>query len=142
MKVLCQIALNWVLILLTGLLMFVNSPALAQHSKEGRNTGTPGYSGAPGSNDSSSTAIDDDTLKRTARAYVKVRRISAEEMTSFKNATDDALRQNVEQQAELQKEAAVKTEGLRPELYNQVLALVQTNKAVEQRFFSYVNQTS
>src|SRR5579871_4456879 len=140
MKVLCQIALDWVLILLTGLLMFVNSPALAQQSKESRNTGTPGYSEAPGSNDSTSTAVDDDTLKRTARAYVKVRQISAEEMTSFKNATDDALRQNVEQQAELQKEAAVKAEGLRPELYNQVLALVQTNKAVEQRFFSYVNQ--
>jgi hypothetical protein len=130
MKVLCQIALDWVLILLTGLLMFMNSPALAQQSNESRNTATPGYSDAPGSNDSSSTAVDDDTLKRTAHAYVKVRRISAEEMTSFKNATDDALRENVEQQAQLQKEAAVKAEGLRPELYNQVLALVQTNKAV------------
>ena len=136
-------AFVWMFILLVGLLMFMNSPALVQQSDESRNTGTPGYSEAPASNASrTSIAVDDDTLKRTARAYVKVRQISAEEMTGFKNATDDALRQNVAQQAELQKEAAVKAEGLRPELYNQVLALVQTNKTVEQRFFSYVNQTS
>jgi hypothetical protein len=103
-----------------------------------------GYSGAPGNtaNPVAPATVDDATLKRAARAYVKVRRISDDERGAINGASNDANRQNIEQQAESKKIEAVKAEGLQPQQYNQVLALVQADKGLAQRFLKYVDQTS
>jgi hypothetical protein len=56
------------------------------------------------------------------------------------NTTDNAQQQQIAKQAESRKMAAVKAEGLQPQQYNQVLQLAQVNKAVQQKFLSYVNE--
>jgi uncharacterized protein DUF4168 len=42
------------------------------------------------------------------------------------------------QQAESEKLAAVKAEGLQPQQYNQVLQLVQTDTNLQEKFLSFV----
>jgi hypothetical protein len=125
-----------------ALLVLAKAPAIAQDAPMGHSS--PGYSGDPGNtaNPVAPATVDDATLKRAARAYVKVRKISDDERGAIDSANNDANRQNIKQQAESKKVAAVKAEGLQPQQYNQVLALVQADKGLAQRFLKYVDQTS
>ena len=142
MKLRSKVIFTWV-VTLAALLVLAKAPALAQDAAGSMGRGSPDYSGAPGTaNPAAPVAVDDATLKRTARAYVKVEQISKSEHSAISGASGDASRQSLAQQAESQKIAAVKAEGLQPEQYNQVLALVQADKGWAQRFLSYVNHTS
>jgi hypothetical protein len=82
--------------------------------------------------------IDDTTVKRTAAAYVKVRRIEQYGQQALAGAGNDAEKQQIAQQVEAQKLTAVKSEGLEPEQYNQVIQLALADKTFQQRFLSYV----
>jgi hypothetical protein len=110
--------------------------ALAQAGNAGQSK--PGYSGAttavnPGT-------IDDVTVKQTAKAYVKVRQIVQNAEQALNNTGDDAQKQQMAEQAESKKMAAVKIEGLPPQQYNQVIQLARADKPFEQKFLSYVNE--
>jgi hypothetical protein len=131
------------IVIIATLLVLAKAPALAQDTTGTTNRSSPGYSGAPGTaNPAAAAAVDDATLKRTARAYVKVQQISENERNALNGASGDASRQSLAQQAESKKIAAVKAEGLQPQQYNQVLALVQSDKSLAQRFLSYVDHSS
>jgi hypothetical protein len=101
---------------------------------------------APSSmNDSSASAsasgqaaqVDDATLQKAAKAYVKVKQI----VHQTKQASpDSATAQADPAAAQSQKIAAVKGEGLDIQQYNQVLQTVQADPQLQQKFASYVTQ--
>jgi hypothetical protein len=107
--------------------------ALGQDGGAGQ---SPAYSGA--SSDVNSNKIDDATVKQTARAFVKVRQIVDEANQNLNNTTDKSQQQQIAIEAEAKKMAAVKAEGLQPQQNNRVLQLARVDKALEQRFLSYV----
>ena len=82
--------------------------------------------------------INDATVKRTAAAYVKVQQIEQYGQEALAGAGNDAEKQQIVQQIEAQKMTAVKSEGLQPEQYNQVIQLALADKTFQQRFLSYV----
>src|SRR5262249_9211553 len=86
-------------------------------SQEG-NTGPSRYSGASGA--VKPQTIDDATLKRTAKAFVKVRRIAASAQQEISCANSDQQKQRIAAQAESDKVDAVKAAGLQPQQYNQL----------------------
>jgi hypothetical protein len=59
---------------------------------------------------------------------------------ALNNVDDDAQKQQIVEQAESKKLAAVKSKGLQPQQYNQVIQLARADKSFEQKFLSYVNE--
>jgi hypothetical protein len=100
----------------------------------------PGYSSSDAGS-AAASSVDDATLNRTAKAYLKVRQIVQNEQDKLNNTNGDAAKRQLADQAESAKVAAVKAEGLQPEQYNRVLELVQANQQVRQKFLSDVNST-
>ena len=83
-------------------------------------------------------SVDDATLQRTAKAYLKVSKIVQDENSAINSAADDSTKTQATRQAESEKMAAVTAEGLEPQQYNHVLQLVQNDTNVQQRFLSFV----
>jgi Domain of unknown function (DUF4168) len=102
------------------------------------NAQSPSYSGA--SESSNAKKIDDATLKRTAAAYVKVRDIALKTQQAVGSTSDESAKQQMMQKAEAEKIAAVKSEGIEPQQYNQVILAVRSNNGLQQKFLSYVQQ--
>ena len=121
---------------LTLTFLISSGVALGQGGNAGQSN--PGYSGAPGA--VNPNTIDDATLKQTAKAYVKVRQIMQSSQQALNNTGDDAQKRQIAEQAESKKMAAVKSEGLQPQQYNQVIQLARADKSFEQKFLSYVNE--
>lgn len=134
---------------LTALFAFPISGAFAQSA------GSMGDSGSSASSDSSmggpsnssadsmgsssasapaqSGQVDDATLQKAAKAYVKVKEIvhqskQADSATSAQPATNS------------DKLNAVRGEGLDPQQYNQIIQMVQNDPQLQQKFAAYVNQ--
>ena len=97
---------------------------------------------APNAQSAPQAQVDDATLKQVARAFVKVRRISQSERNVLNGSGDQAAKEKAAQQAESEKIAAVKAEGLQPEQYDRVLQIVEADNSVQQRFLSYVRQVN
>ena len=97
-----------------------------------------GYSAIPNAA-TSAQSVDDATLQRTAKAYLKVSTIVQDEKTAVNGTGDDSAKAQATKQAESEKMAAVKDEGLEPQQYNHVLQLVQNDTNVQQRFLAIVN---
>jgi Domain of unknown function (DUF4168) len=121
---------------LTLTFLISSGVALSQEGNAGQSN--PAYSGASGA--VNPDTIDDATLKQTAKAYVKVRQIVQNTEIALNNTTDNGQQQQIAKQAEARKMAAVKSEGLQPQQYNQVIQLARVDKAFEQKFLSYVNE--
>jgi hypothetical protein len=117
---------------------FAMSPSIAGTADQTAGQSEPKYSAAPGT--AGSQTIDDATLKQAARVFVKVKQIAQREKTVADDAKDEAEKQQIMQQAQSEKLAAVKAEGLQPQRYDQILQIVQADTSLQQKFFSYVNQ--
>jgi hypothetical protein len=128
-------AIYAVMLSLTLTLLIPSGVALAQAGNAGQSN--PGYSGHSAVN---SGTIDDVTVKQSAKAYVKVRQIMQSSQQALNNTGDDAQKQQIAEQAESNKMAAVKSEGLQPQQHNQVIQLARADKSFEQKFLSYVNE--
>jgi hypothetical protein len=123
------------------LLVLLPTPSsMAQSGARNADQSIPEYSGAP--NAASPQLIDDATLQHTANAFVKVKQIAQTEKRVVDSAGDDAAKIKATQQAESDKLAAVKAEGLQPQQYNQVLQLVQTDNNLQEKFLSYLKAGS
>src|SRR5882672_437978 len=129
-------AIYAVMLSLTLTLLMPSGVPLAQAGNAGQSN--PGYSGATSAVNPGT--IDDATVKQTAKAYVKVRRIVKNAEQALNNTGDDAQKQQIAEQAESKKMAAVKSEGLQPQQYNQVIQLARADKSFEQKFLSYGNE--
>ena len=84
--------------------------------------------------------IDDATLKRAAAAYVKVRDISVKAEQEINSTDDAAKKQQLMDESESEKVAAVKAEGMEPQQYNNVIMLVKDDTGLQQKFLSYVQE--
>jgi hypothetical protein len=112
------------------------SSSMAQSAGKHADPNIPEYSGSPGGADPQ--LIDDATLQHTAKAFVKVTQIVKTEQSVLNRAASDTAKMQAAQQAESEKVAAVKAEGLQPQQYNQVLQLVQTDSNLQEKFLSYL----
>jgi hypothetical protein len=81
--------------------------------------------------------VDDATLQKAAKAYVKVKQI-VHQSKQAESASSGA--QPDQSAAQSEKIAAVKNAGLDPQQYNQVIQMVQNDPGLQQKFASYVNQ--
>jgi hypothetical protein len=113
---------------LTLTFLISSGMALAQAGNAGQSK--PGYSGATAAVNPGT--IDDVTVKQTAKEYVKVRQIVQNAEQALNNTGDDAQKQQMAEQAESKKMAAVKSEDLQPQQYNQVIQLARADKSFEQ----------
>jgi hypothetical protein len=93
--------------------------------------------GSMGAGASASAQVDDATLQKAAKAYVKVKQIVHQTKQS---SPESASAQPDPAAAQSQKIAAVKDAGLDPQQYNQVLQTVQNDPQLQQKFASYVTQ--
>ncbi len=123
----------YVLMFALTLVLLISSSA-AQGQQRGPGHPGLGSSGAP------SATVDDGTLKQTAKAYVKVKEIVQRGQQAVDSTRDDAQKQHISEQVESRKLAAVQSEGLQPQQYNQVLQLAQADGQLQQKFLSYVRQ--
>jgi hypothetical protein len=115
------------------LIGFPISSVLAQSPDSMGASGTS--ASAPAQSAQQAASIDDATLQKAAKAYVKVKQIVHE--TKQANPTSASAAPD---QAASQKLAAVKNEGLDPQQYNQVIQTVQSDPQLLQKFASYVKE--
>ncbi|MGA8058659.1 MAG: DUF4168 domain-containing protein [Candidatus Binataceae bacterium] len=90
--------------------------------------------------ETSPSRVDDATLKRAAAAYVKVRDISVKAEQEINSTDDTAKKQQLADESESEKVAAVKAQGMEPQQYNNVIMLVKDDSGLQQKFLSYVQQ--
>ena len=90
--------------------------------------------------ETSPSRVDDATLKRAAAAYVKVRDISVKAEQEINSTDDTAEKQQLADESESEKVAAVKAQGMEPQQYNNVIMLVKDDSGLQQKFLSYVQQ--
>jgi hypothetical protein len=124
---------------LAAVVAFPVSAALAQDSAPMGNSGTSASSsgGSMGESNSMSSSpaqgaqVDDATLQKAAKAYVKVKHIVHQ--TKQSGQADPSS-------AQADKLNAVKNEGLDPQQYNQIIQMVQNDPQLQQKFAGYVTQ--
>jgi hypothetical protein len=118
-----------------ALAVFVASPISSVFAESSSSMGDSGSSasapaqGAP-------VNLDDATLQKAAKAYVKVKQIVHQEKQA--NPSGNSAQPQASDQSE--KIAAVKNAGLDPQQYNQVIQIVQNDPQLQQKFATYVNQ--
>ncbi len=130
--------LSGVVAIMLGVTLAMAVGANAAMNQPPEEQGAPGYSGDPGS--ANPQKVDDTTLKRAAAAYVKVQDINAKTRQVLSNTNNEDKKNQIMEQAESQKVAAVKEQGLAPQQYNQVIMLVQADNQLQHKFLSYVQQ--
>jgi hypothetical protein len=116
-------------------LVFVLGVTLSQ--KGDADQSNPGYSGAAGAD---KPKIDDATLKRSAKAFVKIRRIVASAQQEIERSNNAQQTDQIVAQAELDEIDAVKATGLQTRQYNRVMQLAQADTTLRQKLLSYVNE--
>lgn len=95
-------------------------------------------SGSMASAPAQSAQLDDATLQKAAKAYVKVKQIAHQSKQA--GASSSSSEQPEQASAQSEKLAAVRNEGLDPQQYNQVIQMVQNDPQLKQKFANYVNQ--
>jgi Domain of unknown function (DUF4168) len=115
-------------------------PSLAAVVNANMNAKAPQGIAFAQNSESAPSRIDDATLKRAAAAYVKVRDISEKTEQEMNNTDDSAKKQQLMEESESEKVAAVKAQGMEPQQYNNVIMLVKDDTGLQQKFLSYVQQ--
>jgi Domain of unknown function (DUF4168) len=117
-------------------LVFVLGVTMSQ--KGSADQSDPGYSGAAGAGNSQT--IDDAILKRTAKAFVKIRRIVASAQQAVKRSDNEQQTDQIVAQAELDEIDTVKATGLQPRQHNQVMQLARADTTLRHKLLSYINE--
>ncbi len=108
----------------------------AQSSSSMNDSGSAASAPAPGAQ-AQAAQVDDATLQKAAKAYVKVKQI----VKQTKQAAPAGNGAQPDQSAaQSEKIAAVKNAGLDPQQYDQVIQMVQNDPGLQQKFVTYVNQ--
>jgi uncharacterized protein DUF4168 len=125
----------------TAIAAFVAFPipgVFAQSSSSMGDSGSAAASApaAEGAQPAPAAQVDDATLQKAAKAYVKVKQI----VHQSKQAAAGGGAQADQSASQSEKIAAVKNAGLDPQQYDQVIQMVQNDPGLQQKFVSYVNQ--
>jgi hypothetical protein len=118
--------------------MSLGLPSFALTAMNGKAPQDTAY--AQDSETTSPSRVDDATLKRAAAAYVKVRDISVKAEQEINSTDDTAKKQQLMDESESEKVAAVKAQGMEPQQYNNVIMLVKDDNGLQQKFLSYVQE--
>jgi hypothetical protein len=113
-----------------ALTIFLAMPVCSSMAQESAAPDSSASAAAPMQNSS----VDDATLQKAARAYVQVKKINHDEKASGDTSPNKVA------QAEADKLQAVRSQGLQPEQYDQVIQMVQNDSGLQQKFLGYVNQ--
>jgi hypothetical protein len=97
-----------------------------------------GNGGSMAAPSSQGAQVDDATLQKAAKAYVKVKQIVHDSKQSEAAGNGAQGDQASSQSAKI---AAVRNEGLEPAQYNNIIEMVQNDPQLQQKFASYVNQS-
>ncbi len=90
-----------------------------------------------------SSSVDDRTLEKAARAYVKIQQIKQTEIREMEGSKrGDAAGQPLAERTETDELAAIKAEGLGPQQFDHILTMVGKDSNLHARFRSYVNKNS
>src|SRR5882757_6274413 len=119
----------------SALALFVASPISSVFAESSSSMGDSG-STASSSAQGAPVNLDDATLQKAAKAYVKVKQIVHQEKQA--NPSGSSAAPQASDQSE--KMAAVKNAGLDPQQYNQVIQMVQNDPQLQQKFATYVSQ--
>ena len=111
---------------LTALIAFPISSAFAQSSSP------MGDNGSSAAAPAQSGQVDDATLQKAAKAYVKVKQIVHQSKQASGETAQPATQSD--------KLNAVRDQGLDPQQYNQIIQMVQNDPQLQQKFANYVNQ--
>lgn len=119
--------------------VFAQSPGAMgdSGSAASSSSGAMGESGSMAPAPSQGAQVDDATLQKAAKAYVKVKQIAHQSKQAGASASGA---QPDQASAQSEKLAAVRNEGLDPQQYNQVIQMVQNDPQLMQKFSNYVNQ--
>ena len=117
----------------SALALFVASPISSVFAES---SSSMGDSGSSASSPAQSAQLDDATLQKAAKAYVKVKQIVHQE----KQASPSSNGAQPQASDQSEKIAVVKNEGLDPQQYNQVIQTVQNDPQLQQKFATYVSQ--
>jgi uncharacterized protein DUF4168 len=117
--------------------MFLALPSFATAAMNGKAAQNTAYAQ---NSETAPSKVDDATLKRAAAAYVKVRDITVKAEQEINSTDDTAKKQQLMNESESEKLAAVKAQGMQPEQYNNVIMLVKDDNGLQQKFLSYVQQ--
>ncbi|MGB6564718.1 MAG: DUF4168 domain-containing protein, partial [Candidatus Binataceae bacterium] len=71
---------------------------------------------------------------------VKVRDITVKAEQEINSTDDTAKKEQLADESESEKLAAVKAQGMEPQQYNNVILLVKDDSTLQQKFLSYVQQ--
>ena len=112
---------------LTAMIAFPISSAFAQSSSP------MGDNGSSAAAPAQSGQVDDATLQKAAKAYVKVKQIVHQDKQANSGANAPPATQS-------DKLNAVRDQGLDPQQYNQIIQMVQNDPQLQQKFATYVNQ--
>ena len=130
-------------VIIATLLVLAKAPALAQDTTGTMDRSSPGYSRAPGTANPGRSRGGGRCDAEANRARLREGATNIGERAQCSQRRQRRRQSaSLAQQAESKKIAAVKAEGLQPQQYNQVLALVQSDKSLAQRFLSYVDHSS
>jgi hypothetical protein len=111
-------------------------PGVFAQSSAMNDSGSAASAPAPGAQ-AQAAQVDDATLQKAAKAYVKVKQI----VKQTKQAAPAGNGAQPDQSAaQSEKIAAVKNAGLDPQQYDQVIQMVQNDPGLQQKFVTYVNQ--
>jgi Domain of unknown function (DUF4168) len=119
----------------SALAVFIGFPISGVFAESSSPMGDSG-SAASAPAQSAPVNLDDATLQKAAKAYVKVKQIVHQEKQA--NPSGNAAQPQASDQSE--KIAAVKNAGLDPQQYNEVIQIVQNDPQLQQKFATYVNQ--
>ena len=120
----------------SALAVFVASPIFLVFAESSSSMGDSG-SAASTPAQGAPVNLDDATLQKAAKAYVKVKQI-VHQTKQAQSASNGA--QPDQSAARSEKIAAVKDAGLEPQQYDQVIQMVQNDPGLQQKFVTYVNQ--
>ena len=115
---------------------FPISGAFAQSSGAMNDSAPAASAPAPGAQ-AQAAQVDDATLQKAAKAYVKVKQIVHETKQAQSSGNGAQPDQSAVQSEKI---AAVKNAGLEPQQYDQVIQMVQNDPGIQQKFVNYVNQ--
>ena len=115
---------------------FADSAGAMGDSGSSASSASP-MSGSPAAAPAQSGQVDDATLQKAAKAYVKVKQIVHESKQA--NPSGDTA-QSAQPASQSDKLNAVRDQGLDPQQYNQILQMVQNDPQLQQKFANYVNQ--
>jgi Domain of unknown function (DUF4168) len=125
----------------SAIVAFVAFPIPGVFAQSSSSMGDTGSSASAPAAESAQPApaaqVDDATLQKAAKAYVKVKQI-VHQTKQAQSAGNGAQPDQSAVQSE--KIAAVKNEGLEPQQYDQVIQMVQSDPGIQQKFVNYVNQ--